>query len=168
MCFSLRITKAFASFFARLAADGITKDNTLLVVTADENDHPALGLPATPTNCDGINIPCTYTRKGEIDADLSEVSFAEFSNSTPFSVHGDDAPTFYVNGNLAQTSIAVRRLEQQAAQMVGFDDDAADSGLTNNVAQALADRAEEKLLHMLPNDPARWPDFCCSAIPTTS
>jgi hypothetical protein len=151
--------KAFATFFARLAGDGITKDNTLFVITADENDHPALGLPPMPANCDGVTIPCTYARKGEIDADLSEVYFAEFNNSTPFSVHSDDAPTFYVNGNLAQTSSTVRTLEQQAAEMLGFDDDAGTAGVTNNVTQALADRAEEQLLHMLSHDPARSPDF---------
>jgi hypothetical protein len=151
--------QAFADFFARLAKDGITKDNTLFVITADENDHPALGLPPTPANCDGINVPCTYTRKGEIDADLSEVYFAEFKNSTPFSVHSDDAANFYVNGNLAQTSATVRTLEQQAAEMLGFDDDAGTSGVTNNVAQALGDKAEEQLLHMLSHDSARSPDF---------
>ncbi len=151
--------KAFANFFARLAKDGITKDNTLFVVTADENDHPALGLPPTPLDCDGINMPCTYTRKGEIDADLSEIYFAEFNNSTLFNVHSDDAPTFYVNGNLPQTSTTVRTLEQQAGKMLGFDFDAGTAGVTNNVAQALADRTEEGLLHMLPHDTARWPDF---------
>ncbi len=30
---------AFSKFFARLTADGITADNTLFVITADENDH---------------------------------------------------------------------------------------------------------------------------------
>ena len=30
---------AFGKFFARLAADGITKDNTLFTVTPDENDR---------------------------------------------------------------------------------------------------------------------------------
>jgi len=151
--------QAFAAFFARLAKDGITTDNTLFVVTSDENDHPALGLPPSPTDCDGINVPCTYTRKGEVDADLSEVYFTEFGNSTPFIVHSDDAPTFYVNGNLAQTSTAVRTLEQQAAQMLGFDLDAGLNGETNHVAQALADRVEMQLLHMLSHDPARSPDF---------
>ena len=152
--------KAFSTFFARLAADGITKDNTLFVITADENDHPALGLPPSPANCDGVTIPCTYARKGEVDADLSEVYFSEFANSTPFSVHSDDAPTFYVNGNLPQTSPTVRQLEQQAGAMLGFDADAGTApGTTNNVAQALADRAEEGLLHMLSHDPARSPDF---------
>ena len=151
--------KAFSTFFARLAADGITKDNTLFVVTADENDHPALGLPPTPANCDGVTTPCTYTRKGEVDADLSEVYFTEFNNSTPFSVHSDDAPTFYVNGNHAQTDTTVRTLEQQAGTMLGFDADAGTAGSTNSVTQALADRSEESLLHMLSHDPARSPDF---------
>ena len=45
---------AFAKFFARLAADGITKDNTLFVITADENDH-FVGAPPTPSNCDGVH-----------------------------------------------------------------------------------------------------------------
>ena len=48
---------AFAAFFARLAADGIDKSNTLFVVTADENDHYA-GEQAT--GCDGVTVPCTY------------------------------------------------------------------------------------------------------------
>src|SRR5215468_7907832 len=48
---------AFGKFFARLAADGIDKSNTLFVVTADENDHFA-GQQAT--GCDGTNVPCTY------------------------------------------------------------------------------------------------------------
>ncbi|MBV9684591.1 MAG: alkaline phosphatase family protein [Solirubrobacterales bacterium] len=48
---------AFGKFFARLAADGINKSNTLFVVTADENDHFA-GQQAQ--NCDGVNVPCHY------------------------------------------------------------------------------------------------------------
>ena len=35
--------QAFATFFARLQRDGITKQNTLFVLTADENDHFAGG-----------------------------------------------------------------------------------------------------------------------------
>ena len=37
--------KRFGKFFARLAADGITKDNTLFVVVPDENDHFVGGAP---------------------------------------------------------------------------------------------------------------------------
>src|SRR5262249_50264997 len=52
---------AFGKFFARLAANGINKSNTLFVVTADENDHFA-GGPPTPSNCDGLTTPCTYDK----------------------------------------------------------------------------------------------------------
>ena len=65
--------KAFGQFFARLAADGITKDNTLFVITADENDHFAGSVAqATPAGCNGVTTPCTYPvgAKGEVDADL--------------------------------------------------------------------------------------------------
>ena len=51
--------KAFGEFFARLAKDGITKDNTLFIITADENDH-FVGGPPSPANCDGVTTPCTY------------------------------------------------------------------------------------------------------------
>jgi hypothetical protein len=62
--------KAFGEFFARLEKDGITKDNTLFVVTADENDH-FVGSAPSPAGCDGIHTPCTYANIGEIDGDLS-------------------------------------------------------------------------------------------------
>ena len=63
---------AFGKFFARLAADGFTKDNTLFVITADENDHFAGGAP-TPAGCDGINLACTYPNKGEVDTYLNNL-----------------------------------------------------------------------------------------------
>jgi hypothetical protein len=48
---------AFGKFFARLAQDGITKENTLFIVTADENDHFA-GQAGAPAGCDGIHTAC--------------------------------------------------------------------------------------------------------------
>src|SRR5215470_15320346 len=51
---------AFGAFFARLAADGITKDNTLCLVVPDENDH-FVGSQPTPPGCNGVVTPCTYT-----------------------------------------------------------------------------------------------------------
>jgi hypothetical protein len=41
--------KAFGQFFNRLAKDGITMENTLFVITADENDHFAGGPPCPQT-----------------------------------------------------------------------------------------------------------------------
>jgi hypothetical protein len=147
--------EAFGKFFARLQKDGITKDNTLFVVTSDENDH-FVGGPPSPAGCDGIHTPCTYAAKGEVDADLSLVYSTEFAETTPFRVHTDDAPTFYINGNPAQTAAVTRQLEQEAARLQGFDPPL---GVTNSVTQALAGISEQQLLHMVTFDPNRTPNF---------
>jgi hypothetical protein len=150
--------KAFGEFFARLEKDGITKDNTLFVITADENDH-FVGGPPSPADCDGVTTPCTYAKLGEIDADLSVLFNTEFANITPFSVHSDDAPTFYIDGNPGPTASVTRTLERQAGQLIGFDTVAGPNGSNNLVAQALADPAEEALLHMVSSEPNRTPNF---------
>src|SRR6516162_8048937 len=95
---------AFGKFFDRLKADGITKDNTLFVVVPDENDH-FVGGPPSPANCDGVNIPCTYAKIGEIDAILNRLLITQRQNTTTFSVHSDDAPTVYIKGNPAPTDL---------------------------------------------------------------
>lgn len=147
--------KAFGEFFARLAADGITKDNTLFIITADENDHFA-GSGPSPAGCDGITTPCSYAHKGEIDVDLDSVLFTEFGDTTPFGIHFDDAATFYINGNPSQTAAATRQLERESAVALGFD---VIQGGDNLLAQALADQAEQSLLHMVSADPNRTPNF---------
>jgi hypothetical protein len=150
---------AFSKFFARLATDGINPSNTLFVITADENDHFSGSVAgAVPPGCDGVHVPCTYPTgtKGEVDADLSLVYATEFNNTTPFIVHSDDAPTFHINGDPAQTDPLTRTLEQQAANLVGFDPIVASD---RNVTQALADHAELSLLHMVTHDPNRTPNF---------
>ena len=156
--------KAFGEFFERLAKDGITKANTLFIVTADENDHFVGGLPS-PTNCDGVTIPCTYAKKGEVDADLSLVFATEFGDATPFKVHSDDAPTFYINGNPGQTDPVTRKLEREASNLLGFDPVDGPNGATNHVTRALADYAEQDLLHMVIADPNRTPNFILFANP---
>ena len=137
---------AFSKFFARLTANGMTADNTLFVITADENDHFAGSLArATPNGCDCVNVPCNYPAgaKGEVDADLSLVFATESGNTTPFKVHSDDAPSFHINGNPSQTSTTTRLLEVQAARLKGYDPNV---GGDANVTQALANQAELALL----------------------
>ncbi|HLH94785.1 MAG TPA: hypothetical protein VKW08_06670 [Xanthobacteraceae bacterium] len=105
-----------------------------------------------------MTTPCTYPvgAKGEVDADLSLVFATEFGNTTPFGVHFDDAPSVHIDGNPAQTDSVTRTLERQAAALVGFDPIInADTAVT----QALADRAELALLHMITHDPNRSPSF---------
>jgi hypothetical protein len=147
--------EAFGKFFVRLAADGITTENTLFVITADENDHFA-GGPPSPANCDGVTIPCTYAKIGEIDADLSRLLATESGNTTGFAVHADSAPTFYVNGNPAQTSLVTRTLEQDVGALVAFNPI---TGKNGPLTQAIADQPEQALLHMVTADPARTPTF---------
>lgn len=146
---------AFGKFFARLAADGITKENTLFTVTPDENDHFVGGAP-TPANCDGINTPCTYAagQKGEINVILNRLLLTQRANATPFSVHSDDAPTVYINGNPAPTDTVVRTMEHDLDALVATNPM---TGATDKLSKLQADRAEMKLLHMVTASAARTP-----------
>jgi hypothetical protein len=147
--------EAFGKFFARLAQDGITKDNTLFIVTADENDHFVGGAPS-PANCDGIHVPCTYQQIGEIDANLSRLLATQANNTTPFSVHSDSAPTFYINGNPGQTDPITRQLERDVGALTAVNPI---TGNTDKIAQAMADQTEQRFLHMVTSDPNRTPNF---------
>jgi hypothetical protein len=146
---------AFGKFFARLAADGITKDNTLFLVVPDENDHVVIGTPS-PANCDGVNVPCTYgaRQKGEITALLNRLLITQRGNTTTFSVHNDDAPTVYVNGNPAPTDAVTRTLEHDLDALTATNPI---TTKTDKLSKLLADQAEMKLLHMVTASPARTP-----------
>jgi hypothetical protein len=158
-----RYDAAFARFFERLARDGITKRNTLFVFTSDEGDH-FVGAPPKNAGCDGVTVPCVYDRSrvGEIDADLAPLFQAETGNTTPFDVHADSAPAFYINGNPAEDSATTRQLERDAASLWIWNP------LTfRNVplTQFLAGRTELALLHMITGDPRRTPSFIDFANP---
>ncbi|HXP65392.1 MAG TPA: hypothetical protein VN815_07955 [Steroidobacteraceae bacterium] len=147
--------EAFGKFFSRLAQDGITKDNTLFIVTADENDHFVGGAPS-PANCDGVHVACTYAQIGEIDANLSRLLATQFNNTTPFSVHSDSAPTFYINGNPGQTDPITRQLERDVGALTATNPI---TGKIDKIAAAMADQTEQRFLHMITSDPLRTPNF---------
>ncbi len=148
--------EAWGKFFARLASDGITKDNTLFVLTADEGDHFAGGTP-TPADCDGVHVACTYPAGtiGEIDTNLTDLLHLQDPGlaTTAFDIHFDMAPAFYVNPAGPATT---REFERAAAQLRGPD---AFSGRTVRLTKYLADAVEMKLLHMVTGDPQRTPSF---------
>jgi hypothetical protein len=144
---------AFGKFFTRLAADGITKDNTLFVVVPDENDH-FVGSQPTPLGCDGVNTPCNYTFASEINASLNRLLRSQRSNTTTYFVHNDDAPTMYIVGNPDPTDTVTRTMEKDLDLLI------ATNPITGNIDRLslrLADRAEMKLLHMVTASPARTP-----------
>jgi hypothetical protein len=147
--------QAFAKFFARLEADDITKDNTLFIVTADENDH-FVGSTPSPANCDGVNVPCTYTHVGEIDTFIDRLLLTQRQNTTPFLVHSDDAPTFYIVGNPAPTHKVTRTMEHDVNALTVVNPI---TGNNDRLSALLADRAEMKLLHMVPSVADRVPTF---------
>ena len=149
--------EAWGKFFTRLASDGITKDNTLFVITADEGDHFAGGTPS-PANCDGVHVPCTYAKIGEIDANLTDILAKQDPTlaSTPFDAHFDMAPTFYVEGNPAPGSPIARAFERATAQL---STTSVITGQVDQLTRYLADPVELKLLHMVTADPSRTPTF---------
>src|SRR5215468_7896414 len=146
---------AFGKFFDRLKADGITKDNTLFVVVPDENDH-FVGGPPSPANCDGVNIPCTYAKTGEILTFVDRLLLTQRRNTTPFALHFDDAPNFYIIGNPAPTDPVTRTLEHDVNALTVINPI---TGKNDRLSALLADHAEMKLLHMVPSLPDRVPTF---------
>jgi len=152
---------AFGKFFTRLAQDGITRDNTLFIFTADEGDHFVGGAPS-PANCDGVTIPCTYAQIGEVNANLAGLLATEQSITTPFKVHSDDAPTIYITGNPDRTSVVARNF---ARALDGLTANNPITGNTDKISQFLADPVEMKALHMITADPARTPNLVMFADP---
>ena len=155
---------AFAAFFTRLANDGITKSNTLFVVTADEGDHFAGGVGTTAadgtlayahTNCSWTTTPsCPSNQIGEVNLNIK----LKLPAGTPtFVVHSDSSPTFYVNGQPARTDLTLRKMERDVGALNAIDPYVSASPAP--VFVRMADPVGEKALHMVNTDPARTPSF---------
>jgi len=172
--------QAFGIFFQRLAADGITPQNTLFVLSSDEGDHVAganvgRAIQPTPANCDGAtvsgdtvtpDVPCTYPAGtfGELSGNLSGLLATEKNNTTPFATTGagDSSPYIYVTGNPGQNSGVVRTLERDVGGLTAANPY---TGTTQPVTNYLADQTEAAILHMVNADPARTPTFTMFAKP---
>jgi hypothetical protein len=170
--------QAFGTFFQRLAQDGLTSANTLFVLSSDEGDHEAganvgRAIQPTPANCDGATVSgstvtpdvlCTYPSGsfGELAGNMTGLLATEKGNTTPFTLETDTAPEFYVTGHPGPDVPAVRMLEQDVAGLTATNPYA---GGTQNIANYLADPAEEAILHMVNADPARTPTFALFAKP---
>ena len=109
---------AFASFFERLANDGIDKSNTLFVFTVEEGDH-FVGSQPSPAGCDGVNVPCTYPLVGEVNGNLAGLLATKEGITTPFTVHSDMAPTIYLTGNPGRTATSTREFGRALGTPVG-------------------------------------------------
>src|SRR5262249_50179241 len=152
---------AFGQFFARLAAHGIDKSNTLFVFTVEEGDH-FVGSTAFPANCDGIHTPCTYGLVGEINGNLTGLLATQQGIATPFTVHADMAPTIYLNGNPARDALATRAFGRALGNLTALSPY---TGQTDHIAAALADSVGMNALHMVTPDPQRTPTLVMFAHP---
>src|SRR5262249_42149479 len=168
--------EAFAAFFERLTAAGITQHNTLFVFTVDEGDH---FVGVQKTNCDGVTTPCVYGQNevGEINVNIDTLVQHQFptlatqflGGAAPnaFTVHGDDAPTFYLAkkgaGPLGQTDPLTRQFEQTIANLTAVNPYTL---LTDRLMVQMADQTGMKALHMFTTgDPARNATFVFFADP---
>jgi hypothetical protein len=153
--------QAFEKFFDRLTADGITKDNTLFVVTVEEGDHFA-GAAPTPSGCDGVTTPCNYGLLGEVNGNLAGLLATQQGVTTPFTVHADMAPTVYLTGNPARSALVTRNFERAVGKLTAVNPY---TGQTDQLTAALADPVAMKTLHMITADPQRAPTFTMFAHP---
>jgi hypothetical protein len=175
--------QAFGTFFQRLAADGITPQNTLFVLSSDEGDHEAganVGRAITPTpatagatSCDGVtvsgrtvtpDVPCTYPDGtfGELAGNVTGLLNEETGDTTQFGMEYDTAPEYYINGDPSEYSAQARQFDHDVAALTAYNPYA---GATQKIANYLADPTEEAILHMVNADPARTPTLAEFAKP---
>jgi hypothetical protein len=171
--------QAFGTFFQRLASDGITPQNTLFVISADEGDHEAganvgRAIQPTPATCDGATVSgttvtpdvlCTYPSGtlGELAGNLPGLLKTEKGNTTAFTLESDSAPEFYVTGQPGADETGVRTLERDVAGLTAANPYSGNSH--ELITNYLADQVEEGILHMVNADPARTPTFAMFARP---
>ena len=139
---------AFGTFFTDLARAGITKANTLFVITADEGDH-FVGRLRRPANCDGVTITCSYGKVGEVDGNLTGMLAAKGISDALR--RGGRLGAHRLRARAARPDQrAVRTMERTAARLTA--DDLA-TGQTVRLTNYLADPVEMNLLHMITGDP---------------
>jgi hypothetical protein len=161
---------AFGTFFQRLAADGITPQNTLFVVSSDEGDHEAganvgRAIQPTPADCNGTTTLCTYPAGsfGELSGNITGLLATQTGNTTSFSLEADTEPEFYLHGNPGPATPVVRQFEHDVASLTNSNPY---SGVANEpITNYLANPVEEAILHMTSADPATTPTLTDFAKP---
>jgi hypothetical protein len=161
---------AFGTFLQRLAADGITPQNTLFVVSSDEGDHVAganvgRAIQPMPPDCNGTTTLCTYPAGsfGELSGNVTGLLATQTGNTTPFGLEADTEPEFYLTGNPGPATPVVRQFEHDVASLTNTNPY---SGVASEaIANYLANPVEESILHMLNADPATTPTLTMFAKP---
>jgi hypothetical protein len=154
---------AFATFFQRLANDGITPKNTLFVFAADEGDHFAGAnvdravTPACTGTPDTTGYSCSYPNGsiGEQQVSIHGLLASQQGNSTPF-YNEPQGNAVFITGNPGPTTDTTRNLERSFLSATVND---SYDNATETVAAYAADPVVEQLLHFVNADPNRTPSF---------
>jgi hypothetical protein len=164
--------QAFATFFQRLADDGITPANTEFVIAADEGDHFAganVGRAITPacTGTPGVAIDtatsgqtpylCTYAtgQIGEVATDIHGLLSLQTGDTASF-YSQPQGEAVYATGS-SNTVTTTRQLERDFGSVTMVDP--YDGSNPESVAKWLVDPTAEQLLHFVDADPNRTPSF---------
>ena len=164
---------AFQAFFTRLAADGITKANTLFLVTVDEGDHYAGGGPLNP-GCDGATVACQYDtaeaggaafgtagfQRNVGEADVNLPALVKRRDRRPDDVRARTSTTRRRSSSPTRPTTpatppgpndaGVRKLEREMGSLTEFNPI---NGRDAAIADDLADQTEEGILHMVNTRP---------------
>jgi hypothetical protein len=160
---------AFETFFERLAADGITPQNTAFLIGAEENDQQAAAnvgraIEPTPAGCDGVNVPCNYLAGtlGELQANIKGLLSGTASSSTAYDVEPQGA-AIYVHGQPGADNPTVRQLERDTAAMTADNPYSGVKG--EKIAKYQAGALEQRVLHLQTADTLRTPTYTIFPVP---
>ena len=160
---------AFNTFFQRLAADGITPDNTVFEISAEENDQFAganvgRATEPTPAGCDGVTVACNYTssQDGELAANIKGLLSTTASSGVQYDVDAQGA-SIYIHGQPGANDPTVRQMERDTGAMTANNPY---SGVQNQkIAQYQAGGLEQRVLHMQTADTLRTPTYSIFPVP---
>src|SRR5437588_6371039 len=148
--------EAFGKFFNRLAQDGINRSNTLFIVTADENDH-FVGVGPSNPGCNGVVVTCSYdpSKLGSVEVAVDTLLQRQ-GITTGFSLKGDSAPDYYLDGNPGANDPKTRQMERAVGTLLVTNPL---TGRRERMTDLMADRTALRALHMVTSDPLRTPSF---------
>ena len=153
---------AFDKFLTRLAAAGLTQNNTLFVITSDESDH-FIGGPPSPATCDGPEVPCVYTTMGTPATNLKDLLARQNTKlgTVPFENSTGMAAAISLRGNPSPGDDTLRQFEKAMARLKAINPS---TGSPEQLAMFLAESPELNLLHMT-SDASHSPNFVLFGYP---
>ncbi|MCW2656117.1 MAG: hypothetical protein JWR06_310 [Jatrophihabitans sp.] len=161
--------QAFATFFQRLAGDGITPANTTFVISSEENDqfvgaNVGRATQPTPAGCDGVTVACNYANGqiGELAANIKGLLSTTSSSGTQFDVEPQGA-AIYVHGQPSANDPTVRQLQRNTAAMTGDNPFSGVNG--EKITKYQAGALEQRVLHEQSADPLRTPTYTLFPMP---